>query len=193
MALVFVLGWTQSSALKPTAEIGILPIDPPTPYIHYPSRDGNPGRILVIHGLDASKEVMQPLSSALADAGFEVYSIDLPGHGDSPVPFQTALAEQAIRNAKALLGENISAVGHSLGAALLLDLAAAERFSTLVLLAPPPISIDRIQASRVLIAAGEWDIGRIRNFVTIATDIGEPHVESWLVSRGWHSTPIFDL
>jgi alpha-beta hydrolase superfamily lysophospholipase len=81
-AALFLLAWTQSSALEPKREAGILPIDPPTPYVHYLPEGALRGRVLAVHGLDVSKEVMTIISAALADGGFEVYTIDLPGHGD---------------------------------------------------------------------------------------------------------------
>src|SRR5437870_8419725 len=133
---------------------------------------------------------MQLISAALTDGGFEVYDIDLPGHGDSEAKFQTDLAEQAISKAKAFLGEKTIVLGHSLGAGLLLDLAANEPFSTMVLLSPPPLAIAEIHADRVLIATGKIDIPRIRGFVPIATDIGESKAESWLLPWGAHSAPI---
>jgi pimeloyl-ACP methyl ester carboxylesterase len=191
-AAVFVLAWTQSAALDPRHESGVLPIDPPTPYHHYFGVSPPAGRVLVVHGLDTSNDVMWLISAAIADAGFDVYAIDLPGHGDSAAPFQTNLAQQAIHNAKEFLGEQTIVLGHSLGAGLLLDMADTERFGTMVLLAPPPLSIERIQADRVLIATGAMDIPRIRSFVAIATDIGEPHVESWLLPWGLHSAPILN-
>jgi len=191
-AAIFVLAWTLSSALEPERESGILPIDPPTPYIHYFCSDSPRGRVLVVHGLDASKEVTRLISAALADGGFEVYDIDLPGHGDSAAKFRTDLAQHAIHNAKAFLGEDTIVLGHSLGASLLLDLAATEPFSTMVLLAPPPISVGQIHADRVLIATGEMDIPRIREFLPIAADIGNPNTESWTLPWGGHSAPIFN-
>jgi len=191
-AAIFLLAWTQSSALERKHESGILPIDPPTPYIRYFGHDSPIARVLVVHGLDVSKEVMRPISAALADGGFEVYAIDLPGHGDSPAPFRTDLAQQAIRNAKTHLGDETIVLGHSMGAGLLLDLAATERFSTMVLLSPPPLSVGEIHADRVLIATGDIDIPRIRNFVAIAADIGNPKVEAWTLPWGGHSAPIFN-
>jgi pimeloyl-ACP methyl ester carboxylesterase len=192
-AALFALAWFQLSALAPAAESGILPIDPPTPFIRYYSGRSSPiGRVLMIHGLDVSKETTSLISTALADGGFDVYAMDLPGHGDSPARFQTDLAQQAIRNAKAFSGGDTIVVGHSLGAGLLMDMAATDEFSTMVLLAPPPISISEIHAERVLIATGDYDIPRIRAFAAIATDIGEPKVESWLLARGAHSAPIFN-
>ncbi len=190
--VIFGLAWIQSSALEPKYESGVLPIDPPTPYIHYFGPSSPPGRILVVHGLDVSKETMHLISAALADGGFEVYNIDLPGHGDSTARFQTDLAEQAISRAKVFLGEKTIVLGHSLGAGLLLDLAANEHFSKMVLLSPPPLSIAEIRADRVLIVTGKIDIPRIRRFVPIAADIGESKVESWLLPWGAHSAPIFN-
>ena len=191
-AAIFVLAWTQSSALERNHESGILPIEPPTPYIRYFGHDSPIGRVLVVHGLDVNKEVMRPISAALADGGFEVYSIDLPGHGDSTAPFRTDLAQQAIRSAKTFLGDKTIVLGHSMGAGLLLDLAATEPFSTMVLLSPPPLSLGEIHADRVLIATGDIDIPRIRNFVAIAADIGNPKVEAWTLPWGGHSAPIFN-
>ena len=188
---VLALAWTQSVRLEPKHESGILPIEPPTPFIHYFAQGFPRGVVLVVHGLDVSKEVMHVISTSLADGGFDVYNIDLPGHGDSTVTFTTERAQQAIRNAKNYLGDKITVLGHSLGAGLLLDLSATEPFSTIVLLSPPPLSVAEIRADRVLIATGEIDIPRIRNFAAIATDIGNPIVESWILPWGGHSAPIF--
>jgi pimeloyl-ACP methyl ester carboxylesterase len=179
------------SALQPQKQSGVLPIDPPTPYSHYLGSDSVHRRILVIHGLDVSRETMQFMSTALADAGFEVYSIDLPGHGDSTAKFQTELAEQAVRNATAFLGADI-VLGHSMAAGLLLDLAATEHFTTMVLLSPPPVSVSQIHADRVLVATGELDVPRIRSFASVAGDIGSPNVEEWILPWGGHSAPIFN-
>jgi Alpha/beta hydrolase family len=188
---VFALAWTQSVRLEPKHESGILPIEPPTPFIHYFAPGSPRGVVLVVHGLDVSKEVMHLISASLADGGFDAYNIDLPGHGDSNVGFKTESAQQAIRNAKKYLGDKVTVLGHSLGAGLLLDLSATEPFSTIVLLSPPPLSVAEIHADRVLIATGEIDIPRIRDFAAIATDIGNPKVESWILPWGGHSAPIF--
>jgi pimeloyl-ACP methyl ester carboxylesterase len=192
LGAIFLLAWSQGSRFEPRREKGILPIEPPTPYIYYAPAGPARGRALVIHGLDVSKEVMYFISAALADGGFEVYAIDLPGHGDSPEPFQTDRAEKAVRNAKAYLGDGAIVLGHSLGAGLLLDLSATEHFSTMVLLSPPPLSISEIHADRVLIATGAIDIPRIRVFTPIAADIGAPRVESWILPWAAHSAAIFN-
>jgi len=191
-AVLLAFAWQQSSALEPKHESGILPIQPPTPYRHYYGADLTSVKVLVIHGLDVSKEVMSQISMALADTGFDVWSIDLPGHGDSTAKFATEAAQEAIHAARNYLGEKTIVLGHSMGAGLLLDLAATESFSTIVLLAPPPVPISEIHADRVLIATGEIDIPRIRSFVPIATDIGNPRVEAWTLPWGLHSAPILN-
>lgn len=190
-AAVFALAWISLSALTPKHESGTFAVDPPTPYTHYLPMGTPRGRVLVVHGLDVSWEVMSLISEALVDGGFEVYAIDLPGHGDSKAKFETARAEEAIRNTFAQLGDNTIVLGHSLGAGLLLDLAASEQFSTMVLLDPPPLATSEIQADRVLIATGAIDVPRIRAFLPIAEDIGGTHVEAWILPWTGHSAAIF--
>ncbi len=190
--VLFLLAWNRSSALEPASETGVFAVDPPTPYIHYLPSQNNRGRVLVVHGLDASKEVMRMIAAALADGGFEVYNIDLPGHGDSPAGFQAPLAGEVIRKVMEQIGKDTAVLGHSMGAGLLMDLAEDQHFSAMALLAPPPLAVSRIQADRVLIAAGNIDLPRIRAFVPIAADIGGPRAESWILPFGAHSAPIFN-
>ncbi|MGQ4912393.1 MAG: alpha/beta hydrolase family protein [Candidatus Thorarchaeota archaeon] len=44
--------------------------------------------VLTIHGLAGSKEGMYAFNIELARRNFTVVSVDLPGHGDSPLPFE---------------------------------------------------------------------------------------------------------
>jgi len=94
----------------------------------------------------------------MADAGFNVYSMDLPGHGDSTVGFDCHRGSPGRELALDVLGPNTIAVGHSLGGALLLDLANDRPFGKLLLLSPAPTSIDRIRADRVLVLIGQFDL-----------------------------------
>ena len=190
-AALFAVAWTKVSALEPQRETGILPIHPPTPYIRYLPSNAPRDRVLVVHGLDVSKEVMQIISAALADGGFEVYAIDLPGHGDSAARFDTAIAEEAIQNALAQIGDQSIVLGHSLGAGLLLDLAADRHFSTMVLLSPPPLPLAGIGAKRTLVISGAFDVGRIREFAPLVANAGQ-NIESWQLKWEGHSASIFN-
>ncbi len=60
-----------------------------TVYSPRQSRYGAPlPAVLVIHGISTSREAMYAFSIELARRNFTVVSVDLPGHGDSHVPFE---------------------------------------------------------------------------------------------------------
>ena len=141
-ALVFALAFAAFLKLQPASTKGTLQTNPPTPYIHIYPTSGPNARVLVVHGLDSSKNTMQLISAALADGGFEVYNIDLPGHGDSQVGFEAGLARETLRRVVEEIQPNI-VLGHSLGVGFLLDLSADQHFSTMVLLSAPPTPILR--------------------------------------------------
>jgi pimeloyl-ACP methyl ester carboxylesterase len=192
---LFVLAWVAGSRLEPERVRGLLQTSPPTPYIHYlphTTLRADPRVVLVVHGLDSSKEVMQIVSAALVDGGFEVYNIDLPGHGDSPARFEGTLANETIRSVLATIGAEATVLGHSLGAGLLLDLAEDQHFSTMVLLSPPPIPLSKVLADRVLLITGAYDVGRIRAFAPLVNDIGSPRIEWWNLRWAAHSSAIFN-
>ena len=135
---------------------------------------------------------MRLISTALADGGFDVYNIDLPGHGDSPAGFEAGLARETLRGVVAEIKPQI-VLGHSLGAGLLLDLAADQHFSTMVLLSAPPTPVPEIQADRVLLITGAYDIGRIQRFASLMNDLGRnTHIESWTLPWAAHSSAIFN-
>ena len=189
---LFVLAWVFASRLEPERQTGVLQTNPPTPYIHYAPTDASRGTVLVVHGLDSAKEIMQLISAALADGGFEVYNIDLPGHGDSRAGFDAALAKETIRKVLAQIGPNSIVLGHSLGAGLLLDLAEDQHFPTMALLSPPPLPVREIQADRVLLVTGEYDVGRVRAFARLLEDMGSPRIEWWSLQWAAHSSAIFN-
>jgi pimeloyl-ACP methyl ester carboxylesterase len=167
LAAVFLLvGWARTHQLEPARENGVLDITPPTPFYRYLPAGKPYGRALVVHGLDSNKEFMQIFCAALADAGFEAYAIDLPGHGDSTVPFNTLDASRTIENAVERLKPD-TIVGHSLGAGLILDLADRLPFQSLVLIspAPVPVPLDDTKLRHILVTTGRFDIPAIKQFV----------------------------
>ena len=163
----------------------------PHPYLRYPAKTDTPGKVLVVHGLNSSKEFMQVFASALAEGGSEVYAIDLPGHGDSAVGFNAVAAQTAVSSALDYLGPNITVVGHSLGAGLLLDLATQRPFQTMVLLSPPPTPIDRIQVNRMLVVTGDWDMPRINAFIPSLEDQMGSKLEWRRLPWAGHSSVVF--
>ncbi|MDB5802627.1 MAG: hydrolase [Rhodocyclales bacterium] len=89
-------------------------------------RKGRGKPLLLIHGLGGSWRSWSPILDALAETR-EVIAVDLPGHGDTP-PLQGEASIRTFADAlTAFLTDNnllgIDAVGSSMGARLVLELA----------------------------------------------------------------------
>jgi len=164
--IILVLSAVTYARLPGHRTFEVFDTTPPTPYFHYTPTGVSRGRILIVHGLDASKTVPNLLSYTLAEAGFEVFSMDLPGHGDSVVPFATFTARDAVEQVLNRLGPETAALGHSLGGALLLDVANDRPIPKLVLFSPAPIPLENIKADRILVLEGQFDPGYIRAFAS---------------------------
>ncbi|HLH30543.1 MAG TPA: alpha/beta fold hydrolase, partial [Terriglobia bacterium] len=184
-ALLFAVGSQRMTALQPQHQKGVLQTQPPTPYIHYPSTASVAQRILVIHGLDSNKEYMQIFCSALADAGFEVYAIDLPGHGDSQAGFNGILAGDVIEQVVSLLKPDI-AIGHSMGASLLIDLSHHIRFKKTVLISPGTTAVNGLTFENTLVTAETFDIPAVSWFAP-RLDGADLRQFTW----GTHSSALF--
>lgn len=90
----------------------------------YGPRGGVPGpvRVILIHGYSSSKHALDPLASAIADAGYAAVSIDLPGHklgatGATLISFETAVKAAADAVSQLSSSPPPVFIGHSLGAA----------------------------------------------------------------------------
>jgi pimeloyl-ACP methyl ester carboxylesterase len=170
-AALFVSGFAGTAALQPPRETGTLPTHPPTPYIHYLSNAKPAQRALVVHGFSGNKEFMQLFSSALNDAGFEVYAIDLPGHGDSAAGFNGVLADRVVDEVVSMLNPDIAA-GHSMGASLLIDLAHRVQFPKLVLMSPGPTEVNDPEFKSTLVTIELFDIPAVIWFAPQLTGAG---------------------
>jgi pimeloyl-ACP methyl ester carboxylesterase len=155
------LAYTRISGVR---ETGVFAVNPAVPYFHYTPTGVSRGRILAVHGLNSSKNVMNTLCRGLADAGFEIYAIDLPGHGDSRAPFHALESREAVAQVLDLLGGETVVIGHSLGGGFLLDIAAERQLREMVLFSPAPTPLASLQANRVLVLVGQFDPGGVRSF-----------------------------
>jgi len=122
-----------------TAEIVALGPDGLTPALHLlPVLIGEPdpgstlapgagqasslGTVVVVHGFAGSKEFMRDIDYSLARAGFEIYGVDVPGHGhsglrldsDRLVLWFTDLLKDMLAKGQITSGQ-VYLVGHSLG------------------------------------------------------------------------------
>jgi len=163
--IILVVAAVSYARLPGQREFAIFDTTPPTPYFRYTPIGTSRGRLLVVHGLDSSKNVMNILCYDLADAGFEVFAIDLPGHGESTAGFTAFDARDVVDQVLSRLGSDTAVVGHSLGGALFLDIASDRRIPQMVLFSPAPTPLQRIDSDRVLVLIGQFDPGRIRAFI----------------------------
>lgn len=102
------------------------------------------GSVLVLHGWRSRTEYMAALIEGHRRAGFRVFSLDLPGHGESPGRRLTLpMAVEAVGLAAQWFGPFDSVVGHSFGGAVAVNAIAGS------LPAHAPLPAERL----VLIAA----------------------------------------
>lgn len=126
---------------------------------------GDPA-VLLVPGFTGSKEDFASILDPIADAGFQVTAIDLPGQYESPGPADPAAYTPDALGAGVLeiaagLGPRVHLLGHSLGglvarAAVIADPSA---FADLVLMSSGPAALDGLRRSRLeqlapLLAAG---------------------------------------
>lgn len=102
---------------------------------------------LFLHGVGSSSETWWRAREDLADLGWETLALDLPGHGDRPLPSGglrdvTDLSEDVWEQVADQRFDVV--VGHSLGAIVALDLAAAHPglASQVVVVDPPALGGD---------------------------------------------------
>jgi pimeloyl-ACP methyl ester carboxylesterase len=104
------------------------------------------GAAVLLHGLAANRRIMTMLGESLAAAGFLVYLIDLPGHGDNTDPFSFSRAEECSGAVVELLlqrGEitldRTVLVGHSLGGDIAIRLADRFTARATIAISPGPL------------------------------------------------------
>ena len=102
------------------------------------------GSVLVLHGWRSRTEYMAALVEGHRRAGFRVFALDLPGHGQSPGRRLTLpIAVEAVGLVAQWFGPFESVVGHSFGGAVAVNAIAGS------IPAYPPLPAERL----VLIAA----------------------------------------
>lgn len=117
-----------------------------------PAQRRFPQPLLLLHGAWHGAWAWETAMHDLAERGFEVHAISLPGHGNSPAPAQHRYATvlnyaRVLRSAIAKLGGNPIVVGHSSGGyvtQLLITGAVGPRppLSGAVLLCSSPVAIN---------------------------------------------------
>ncbi len=98
--------------------------------------------ILMVHGFAGTPNNFNELPARLADTGWHVHAMLLPGHGTSPRAFEITTAEQleaaVVTELDALREryETVVLLGHSMGGALATLIAARCKVDGLILVSP---------------------------------------------------------
>lgn len=110
-----------------------------------PAKGADAPVALLLHGISASSGTWWRVGPALADAGWRVIALDLPGHGESPRMGRPMKARDWAVATRKTLSELIGdrsldlAIGHSAGGATLLELVTLDPVLALrVVLEDPP-------------------------------------------------------
>jgi pimeloyl-ACP methyl ester carboxylesterase len=93
---------------------------------------GEAGRVLVVHGWRSRTEYMKTIIEGLRAAGFRVFAVDLPGHGQSTGRHLTIMkAVDTLTSAGQWFGPFDLLLGHSFGGAAAVDaVSGAQKSAT---------------------------------------------------------------
>jgi Serine aminopeptidase, S33 len=116
---VVILGAILSRVVEPGVRVEKVMLATNTPALRiFPVTPGPHPKVLLAHGNGGSKEMLFRYGEALAAAGFDCYSIDAAGHGESPL---ACTRTNLLRNFKELeqaLNPVDVFIGHSMGGGL---------------------------------------------------------------------------
>src|SRR5579885_500116 len=111
-------------------------------------KEGRPaGTVILLHGLAANRVIMTYMARGFAAENLRVFVPDLPGHGRTRGPFSPGRAGEC---AEALAGEIFARglatpqstvlAGHSMGAAIALQMAAKVPVAGVIAISPAPMN-----------------------------------------------------
>jgi pimeloyl-ACP methyl ester carboxylesterase len=111
-----VAGAALSHVIEPGVRIEKIMLTANTPALRlFPATPGPHSIALLAHGTSGSKENMLRFGEALAAAGFDCYSVDQAGHGESPQPWSLTNVLLNFLEAERALGAVDVFIGHSMG------------------------------------------------------------------------------
>jgi len=111
-----ILGAILSRVIEPGLRVEKIMLTANTPAIRlFPATPGPHPIALLAHGATGSKENLFRFGEALAAAGFDCYSVDQAGHGESPQPWSLTNMLLKPRELERALGGVDVFIGHSMG------------------------------------------------------------------------------
>jgi Alpha/beta hydrolase family len=115
-AVCLIIGAILSRVIEPGVRVEKIMLTPNTPALRIsPATPGPHPIALLAHGNGASKEMLFRFGEALAAAGFDCYSVDQAGYGESPQSCSLTNLRLDFLEAQRALGEVDVFIGHSMG------------------------------------------------------------------------------
>ena len=157
-------------------------------------RAGHGEPLLLLHGIGSTRDDFSALFPRLAEH-FDVVSVDLPGHGDSPIgawpPTVATLTDAVEADLDARGLQRVHILGNSLGARIGIELAARHRARSVVALSPSGLGMpaERVHQG-MLMATGRTLMRTMRPLLgTIAsTQAGRTVLLTGMRARPWEAT-----
>lgn len=109
-------GAALSHVNEPGVRVQRIVLTTNTPALRvFPATPGPHPKVLLAHGGGGSKEMLFRFGEAFAAAGFDCYSVDQAGHGESPQPYTFTNINRKPRELESALGGVDVFIGHSMG------------------------------------------------------------------------------
>src|SRR5436190_18281045 len=114
--VTLILGAILSRVIEPGVRVEKIMLTTNTPALRiFPATPGPHPIALLAHGGGASKEMLFRFGEALAAAGFDCYSVDQAGCGESPQSGSRANVRHCFVEAERAVGEVDVFIGQSMG------------------------------------------------------------------------------
>src|SRR3990172_3195687 len=111
-----ILGAILSRVIEPGVRVEKIMLATNTPALRlFPATAGPHPIALLAHGNGGSKEMLFRFGEALAAAGFDCYSVDQAGYGESPQSCSRPNVRLDFQEAERALGAVDVFIGHSMG------------------------------------------------------------------------------
>jgi pimeloyl-ACP methyl ester carboxylesterase len=157
-------------------------------------RAGHGEPLLLLHGIGSTRDDFSALLPRLAEH-FDVLSVDLPGHGDSPAgvwpPTVAALTDAVEADLDARGLERVHVLGNSLGARIGIELAARHRARSVVALSPSGLGLpaERVHQG-VLMATARTLLRTLRPVLgdLASTPAGRTALLAGMRARPWEAS-----
>src|SRR3954468_18935668 len=111
-----IVGAILSRIIEPGVRVEKIMLTTNTPALRvFPATPGQHPIALLAHGNGGSKEMLFRFGEALAAAGFDCYSVDQAGYGESPQSCSLTNLRLNFQELERALGEVDVFIGHSMG------------------------------------------------------------------------------